>query len=117
MMTTDMVEASKQQVTLHNIPSGVMELLIEYMYKGDTNIPSELLLPTIEACDYLQLLELQERCLHQAPNAIKAKNVISWRKLADSLNNNEVKTRCSELLSSSLTDVSKGLEFLKAEFC
>ena len=116
MITTDMVEASEQQVTLHNIQSGVMELLIEHMYKGETNIPPQLLLPTIEACDYLQLLELRECCLHQVPNAIKPENVISWHRLADSLNSNEVKTRCSELLSSSLANVSKGLEFLQLRF-
>ena len=116
MMSTDMVEATKQQVTLHNIPSGVMELLMEYMYKGEANIPPELLLPATEACDYLQLLELRERCLRQAPNAIKPNNVISWHKLADNLDIDELKTECSELLSSSLADVSKGSEFLELSF-
>ena len=96
-MSTEMVEATKQQVTLHNIPSGVMELLMEYMYKGEVNIPPELLLPATEACDYLQLLELRERCLRQAPNTIKPNNTISWHKLADNLNINTLKTRCSEL--------------------
>ena len=116
MMTTEMVEATKQQVTLHNIPSVVMELLMEYMYKGETNIPPELLLPATEACDYLQLLELRERCLRQAPSAIKPNNAISWHKLADNLNINELKTKCSELLSSLLADVSKGSEFLELSF-
>ena len=115
-MSTEMVEATKQQVTLHNIPSGVMELLMEYMYKGEANIPPELLLPATKACDYLQLLELRERCLRQAPNAIKPNNVFSWHKLADNLNIKELKTRCSELLSSSLADVSKGSEFLELSF-
>ena len=116
MMTTDMVEATKQQVTIHNIPAGVMELLMEYMYKGETNIPSELLLPATEACDYLQLLELREHCLRQAPDAINPNNAISWRKLADNLNIDDLKTRCSELLSSSLGAVSKGSEFLELNF-
>ena len=116
MMTIDMVEATKQQVTVHNIPSGVMELLMEYMYKGETNIPSELLLPATEACDYLQLLELRECCLRQAPSAINPSNSISWHKLADNLNINELKTKCSELLSTSLADVSKGSEFLELSF-
>ena len=116
MISTEMVEATKQQANLHNIPSGVMELLMEYMYKGEANIPPELLLPATEACDYLQLVELRERCLRQAPNAIKPNNAISWHKLADNLNINELKTRYSELLSSSLADVSKGKEFLKLSF-
>ena len=115
-MTTDMVEATKQEVTLHNIPSGVMELLMEYMYTGEANIPPELLLPVTEACDYLQLLELRERCLHQAPNAIMPNNAISWHKFADSLNIDELKTKCMELFSFSLADVSKGPEFLELSF-
>ena len=116
MMTTDMVEATKQQVTIHNITSGVMELLMEYMYTGEANIPPELLLPDTEACDYLQLLELWERCLRQAADAINPNNAISWHRLADSLNIDDPKTRCSELLSSSLGAVSKGSEFLELSF-
>ena len=116
MMSTDMVEATKQQVTLNNMPSAVMELLIEYMYRGEINIPPELLLPSTEACDYLQLLELRARCLHQAPNIINSSNAISWHKLADSLNIDELKNKCSEILSSLLADVSKGTEFLELSF-
>ena len=116
MMTTEMVEATNQQVTLHNIPSGVMELLMEYMYKGEVNIPPELLLPATEACDYLELLELRERCLLQASSAMNPSNTISWHKLADNLNIDELKTRCLELLSFSLTEISKGSEFLELSF-
>ena len=116
LTTTEMVETTRQEATLHDIPSAVMELLMEYMYKGEANIPPELLLPVTEACDYLQLLELHEHCLHQAPNAINPNNVISWHKFADSLNISELKAKCSELLSSSLADVSKGPEFLRLSF-
>ena len=116
MMSTEMVEATKQEVTMHNSPSAVMELLIEYMYKGEINIPPQLLLSTTEACDYLQLLELRARCLHQSPSIISPNNAISWHKLADSLNIDELKNKCSEILSSSLADVSKGTEFLELSF-
>ena len=37
-------------------------------------------------------------------------------KLADVLNIDELKTKCLELLSSSLADVSKGSEFLELSF-
>ena len=116
MMTTDMAEASKQEVTLHNIPSGVMELLMEYMYNGEANIPPALLLPTTEASDYLQLVELRDRCLRLAPDAVNADNAISWHRLADVLNIDELKSKCLELLSTSLSDVCKGSEFLELSF-
>ena len=115
MTTTAMVEATKRQVTLHDIPSSVMELLMEYMYKGETNIPPELLLPTTEACDYLQLMELRKRCLRQAPNVINPVNAVSWYKFAYNLNIDELKNRCLELIYL-LTDVSKGSDFLELGF-
>ena len=118
MTTVDMVEATKQQVTLHNIPSDVMEHLMEYMYKGETSIPPELLLPTTAACDYLQLLDLRERCLNQANyrSTVAPTNAISWYRLANNLNSDRLRTKCSEILSSSLADVSKGTEFLGLSF-
>ena len=116
MILSDMVEAKKHQATLDSIPPAVMELLLEYMYKGVARIPNEYLQPAIEACDYLELLELKARCVSQAPNVINPNNVISWQKLADSLNIDELKTKCLKLLADSLTDVSKGEEFLELSF-
>ena len=116
MMLSEMVEATKHQATLDNIPPPVMELLLEYMYRGAVHIPNEYLLPAIVACDYLELLELKARCVNQAPNAVNPNNVISWHKLADSLNIEELKTKCSEILADSFADVSKGEEFLELSF-
>ena len=113
---SEMVETTKHQATLDNIPSEVIELLIEYMYKGEVHIPNKYVLPALEACDYLELLELKARCVIQAPNAINPCNVISWYKLADSLNIDELRTKCSEILSASFGDVSKGKEFLELSF-
>ena len=113
---SEMVETTKHEVTLDNIPPEVTELLIEYMYKGEVHIPNKCLLPALEACDYLELLELKARCVIQAPNAINPCDVISWHKLADSLNIDELRTKCSEVLSTSFGDVSKGKEFLELSF-
>ena len=61
-------------------------------------------------------VHFRERCLRQAASAINPNNVISWHRLADILNIVELKTKCLELLSSSLADVSKGSEFLELNF-
>ena len=116
MMMSKMVEATNHRATLDNIPPAVMELLLEYMYKGEVHIPNEYLLTAIEACDYLELLELKARCVSQAPKAINPHNVISWHKFADSLNIDELKTKCSKILAESFADVSKGEEFLQLSF-
>ena len=108
-----MVEATQHEVTLDNILPEVMELLIEYMYKGTIDIPNEHLLSALESCDYLQMLELKARCVNQAPEVINTSNIISWQKLAHSLNIDKMKIICSQFLASSLSDVSKEKEFLE----
>ena len=84
--------------------------------KLSDNPANEYLLTAIEACDYLELLELKAQCVSQAPRAINPHNVISWYKFADSLNIDELKTKCSKILAESLADVSKGEEFLQLSF-
>ena len=43
-------------------------------------------------------------------------NAISWYQLTSSLNIDRLKSKCSEILYSSLTDISKGTEFLELSF-
>ena len=65
----------------------------------------------LEACDYLQMQELEARCVDQALDAINTCNNISWRKLAHSLNIDKLKTMCIEFLAASLSGVSNEKEF------
>ncbi len=101
MVRPGMTEASKQEVELQNIPPPVMEILLEYMYTGEVSIPHDKLCATVEASDYLQMLELKELCLREAVTVCKPPNVISWYKLAEELNIENLKSKCSEILSSS----------------
>ena len=113
MMMSGMREASKQEVRLDSISPRILELLIDYMYTGEMDVPDEHLLAIVETCEYLELLELKERCLSKAVNVFKPSNIISWFKLADSLNAEELKTKCSKILSSSISDVAEQCEFLE----
>ena len=83
------------------------------MYTGEITIPSDLLQSTVKACDYLELLELKEQCLNQAFTVLKPSNTISWYKTAENLDLHQIKTKCSEILSSSFHEVSKEIEFLE----
>ena len=116
MMTSDMVESSSNQATLDNIQPEVMELLLEYMYKGVVNIPDEHLLSVTKASDYLDLQELKARCVCQALSVIDSSNVVSWYKLADHLNIVELNTHCLSMLVESFVNVSKGEDFLEIPF-
>ena len=52
MVRSGMTEASSNQADIHTIPPAVMQLVLDYMYKGETGIPHEHLQQTIEAADY-----------------------------------------------------------------
>ena len=93
-----------------------MHLVLDYMYKGEMAIPHEHLQQTIEAADYLQLLELKEICLGDAAPALKPSNIVSWSKLADRLDIEELKLKCVEIMSSSLAEVSRFQEFQELSF-
>ena len=113
MMMSGMAEDSKQEMKVDNISPSILLSLLDYMYTGHVNIPNEDLLATVEACDYLEILELKEYCLSKSANFIAPTNVISWSKLAENMNIDELKIRCSEILSFSMSDVSKSAEFLE----
>ena len=79
-------------------------------------IPHEHLQKTIEAADYLQLLELKELCVSDADAALKPSNIVLWYKLADGLEIEELKLKCAEVMSSSLAEVSRFAEFQELNF-
>ena len=116
MVRSGMTEASSNQADINTIPPAVMELALDYMYKGEVVIPHEHLQQTIEAADYLQLLELKEICLGDVAPALKPSNIVSWSKLADRLNIEELKSKCVEIMSSSLAEVSRFTEFQELSF-
>ena len=113
MMSSGMTEASNQEAKLDNIPPDVVKLLIDYMYIGETEVPNELLVFTAKACDYLELLELRDRCLKKAVDVLKPNNIISWHKLAMGLNVEHLQRKCFDIIYSSLDEVAKHSEFLE----
>ena len=116
MVRSGMREASKCQADFDTIPPPVMQLILEYIYTGEVTVPHEHLQQTIGAADYLQLLELKEICLSEAVTAFKPSNVVSWYKLADRFNVSELKSKCAEVIASSIGEVSQGAEFQKLSF-
>ena len=48
--------------------------------------------------------------------ALKPSNIVSWSKLADKLDIEELKSKCVEVMSSSLTEVSRFTEFQELSF-
>ena len=116
MVKSGMTEASSNRADIDTVPPSVIQLVLDYMYKGEVVIPHEHLQQTIEAADYLQLLELKEICLGDAALALKPSNIVSWSKLADKLDIEELKLKCVEIMSSSLGEVSRFTDFQELSF-
>ena len=110
-----MVEATTHEVKLEHISSEIMEILLTYMYTGEVYIPHEDLVATIEASDFLQLLELKELCLSEAVADCKPSNVLAMYKLSEKFDVDALKSRCAELIATSLAEISKFKEFQKLQ--
>jgi hypothetical protein len=113
MLDADMAESRHKEIKLNSIPPAVLECLVHYIYSGETDVPDDLLLPAVQACDFLQLTELRDVCLRRSLTTLNASNVISWFRVAEALACDELKTKCVDLLASSLAAVAQGSEFLE----
>ena len=54
--------------------------------------------------------------MDDAAPALKPSNIVSWSKLADRLDIKELKSKCVEIMSSSLAEVSRFKEFQELSF-
>ena len=116
MVRSDMTEASENKANIDTIPPSVMQLIMEYIYTGEVVVPHEHLQETIKAADYLQLMELKEICLSDADAALKPSNIVSWYKLADRLEIEKLRSKCAEVMSFSLAEISRFTEFQELDF-
>ena len=116
MVRSGMTEASENKANIDTIPPSVMQLIMDYIYTGEVVISHEHLQETIKAADYLQLMELKEICLGDADKALKPSNIVSWYKLADKLEIEKLRSKCAEVMSSSLAEVSRFAEFQELDF-
>ena len=116
MVRSGMTEALAHKASLDTIPPVVMQLVLDYIYTGEVVISHEHLQKTIAAADFLQLLELKEICLGEAESSFKSSNIVSWYKFADRLDIKELKSKCAEVMSSFLAEVSRFTEFQELDF-
>ena len=112
MILTEMKEGTSQEMRLDTIPYPVMITLVDYMYCGNVTFSNDHLIEVIQACDYLQLLELRDLCIARAPHILTPANAISWLRLAHQLNIANIKTKCCQLMSKNFTNVTRETEFL-----
>ena len=112
MLTSGMVEESKQEVQLHNITLDIMNVILDYMCYLDVNFHNDQLMNIIAAADYLQMTELKEICYDELQAFLKPTNVISLWKEANLLGINDAIGHCEEMMASHFAVVSAQPDFL-----
>ena len=112
MIRSEMVEASKKQVTLDHIKPKIMEVILDYMYCGQVSFLTDQLMEMIKTTNYLQMMKLKDMYVDQVPAILGPTNVISWRKLGNQVDLADVTSRCSKIIMSSIAEISQQQEFL-----
>ena len=112
MLICGMAEAAQEAVTLENISVETMNIILDYMYCGNVTLNRNQLMDIISACDYLQITELKEMCVSEAPSVIVRANVISWWRLAGKMNLDNIKGQCEEMITGDFYKVSRQENFV-----
>ena len=116
MMQTEMVEASKKQVTVDHIKPKIMEVVLDYMYSGQVSFHKDQLMEMVKTTNYLQIMKLKDMCVDQVPTVLGPENVISWSKLGNQLDLAEVASNCSKMMVSCFAEISQQQDFLVMDF-
>ena len=113
MLKSPMKETTEKQIELNNISPQAMDNIVEYMYSGRTTISKDTLRDVIEAADFLQMDELKQLCIDQAPAVFEPHNVISWFKFSTKLDLIDLHIECSKIMTTQLDEIKSGKEFLE----
>ena len=114
MLKSKMKEFTEKQIQLDNISPQIMDILIKYIYCGETRISKEILRDVVEAADFLQMDDLKQMCVEQATPLIHPKNVISWFKFSGRLNLPGLLSHCSNIMTSQLYEI-RSFNFIKLD--
>ena len=112
----DMTEAKTNEIKLHTVDTDTMEVVLEYMYKGEASIDPDMLWELTLAADYLQITDLKQQCVSQISTNIKLNNVLYWDRVAQQLDLHKIKAECLQLIMSSFMDIAKTEEYLGCSF-
>ena len=119
MLECCMAEATNLELRLPEnlVSKEAFALILNYLYNPQPiNIPEQMFISVIRACDFLQIEELKNDCLVLADRVIMPCNLVSWFHLAYSLRLDSLLKKCSRIMASTLTEVSKEAEFVNQSF-
>ena len=113
MFEANMSEAVLSEAHLSRISMSTMNLLLDYMYHLSVTVDGENILELIEACDYLQMSELQETCEKFVGSFLLPSNVLSfWTKSARCHMSKTTIHLCTDMIGNYYDKIIQTSQFL-----
>ena len=111
MFSAGMKEVQEGKVCLDHLDEEVVRGIAEYFYSGNVQIGWNKIKDAIEACEFLQLIELKKLFGEYIHKNLTTDNCISWYKFSDRFRLQNCCTQAKKLMCGHFEKVSKGSEF------
>ena len=114
-LTSNMAEATEQEMRFDHIDLDIIKIILDYMYCENVSFHKDQLMDVIAAADYLQMTDLKEMCLSNLPDILEPAKIIEWWNEAEKMNNDTIKKQCEEKIVAKFNQISQQKDFLNLE--
>ncbi|XP_069989697.1 kelch-like protein 17 [Penaeus vannamei] len=112
----DLVEKTQEKVTLQELDSTALELLVEYSYTGEIVITEDNVQVLLPASSLLQMASVREACCKFLMRQLHPSNCLGIRSFADAHSCGELHTRSHRFALQNFPEVCGTEEFLLLPF-
>ena len=116
LLTSDMLEICKREVHLKHMKGEIIELVLTFIYCGQVVIDNSQLMDMLKAAHYLQIQQLIEMCVAEAPARFTAHTVLAWLELAHTLELDDLQAHSVQFMIENFTDVFNEEAFLSFRY-
>ena len=115
MLSVEMKEAATHQLQVMDYNPRVLNSVLHYFYTGSFSVDARDLQDALQVCDFLQLTKLKTSIIERVPATLQASNLLSWQRLAQQYNLDQVTMSTKNMLTTRFTEVTQEDEFLALE--
>ena len=112
MFSTDMAESHQDKISLYEIDSLTMELVLDYIYTGQVNLSEDTVQHLLSASNKFQLLSLRTGCAEFMMNHITVVNCIGVYFFAKAHECEILALKAKEIINNQFSVLCKQQEFL-----
>ncbi|OXA57496.1 kelch-like protein 10 [Folsomia candida] len=107
LFTTTLHKYCETDVIIHNVRAGLLKFLLHFMYTRKVWLHEDIVIPVLEAADYLGLVALRNECTTFIESQISPQNVLSIRQFARDWFCHELHTTAHQFLMRNFADVTR----------